>query len=235
MNKRLPHYIDPDTVFEKKLQKRVCKICKQVGRKELFIDVGAHVGHWVNHTGRKFKHTLAIEASPENWDKLKENVFIPSVEIVNKAVYSKKGTVGIKKHHSLSKDPYYAGMRCYINNTAGEYLVSADTLENIYSDSTFSDKKISLIKMDIEGFELVVILNSMDLIKKHMPVMILEIEQRWLGRSTKHLKIKKTTVDEFRKLIIDIGYNAYTIPKFSMDTLFVPKGVKFNVKGVKKI
>lgn len=220
----MKHYIDPDTVFEKDEQDEILKILQQRNSElNLFIDIGAHIGHWTTYIGREFAKVLAIEPSPENFPRLVEKCeqFANKCILVNKAVYNRPCKLRMKKHHSLSKDPYYQGMRCYLNDK-GEYLVIADTLENIVLEIGLSNEKIDLIKMDIEGFEPVAFEGMFRLVKKHKPLMVFEIENRWIQRSARATR-RPITSESFRKIVCNLGYRAINIPQYERDTVFIPK------------
>jgi FkbM family methyltransferase len=222
MTKILPHYKNPEEVFEKGQQDYITRRMVELNCKfRGFLDVGAHVGHWSVYTGKNFYEVTCIEASPENFDRLVANLKKDgrAAYAINAAVYDKQDTIFMKKHHSLSKDPYWQGMRCYINNKTGEYEVKANTLPALLEGCL--SKPIDLMKMDIEGFEPVAFSVMQEWLTVQRPVMVLEIEQRWLGRSVKHLK-RPITVDSFRKEIEALGFVAESIPD-SGDTLFIPK------------
>lgn len=221
MVKGTKNYIEPATIFEKELQDLVLK---KVCHYNFFIDIGAHIGHWTTYTGSQFKKVLAIEPSPENYPRLVNHckALLNDYQLVNKAVLNKSCKTKMKKHHSLSKDPYWQGMRCYLNESSGEYDVSADTVENIVASSKFNKEPISLIKMDIEGYEPVAWLGMINLIVRHKPVLIFEIEDRWIGRSAKFLRNPKITTESFRNQICQYGYEMILLPEITRDTLFIP-------------
>jgi FkbM family methyltransferase len=217
-------YINPSTIFEKDEQDAVLTMLRGLNSQfNLFIDIGAHIGHWTTYIGQKFAKVLAIEPSPENFPRLVERCepLADKCVLVNKAVYDKPCNLYMRKHHSLSKDPYYHGMRCYLNEK-GEYPVIADTVENIVSQTGLAGEKVDLIKMDIEGFEPIAFAGMLKLVKQYKPVMVFEIEKRWIQRAAR-ASGRQVTVESFCRVICNLGYSATHIPQYERDTVFIPK------------
>lgn len=217
------HYIKDTVVFEESQQDLVFAMLSEMDTEiDTFLDIGAHTGHWTTHTGSKFQNVIAIEASPENWDALDARILgydmrSTEVSVFRAAALDKPATIRMKKHFSLSKDPYYGGMRCYVNLEAGEFEVPANTVDHFTESAT----TVNLIKMDIEGFEPVAWLGMLETVRNSEPaIMVMEIEDRWLGRARRYLKTS-VTADRFRKEVCQEGYAAFCHPSKMNDTIFI--------------
>ncbi|MBA6152680.1 FkbM family methyltransferase [Gelidibacter maritimus] len=82
--------------------------------------------------------------------------------------------------------------------------------EVITLDEKIVDKNISLICIDVEGFEYQVLKGSENLININRPVLILEVNKKYLE---KRGQIKFT---EFCNYITDLGYVCYSIDKLGV-------------------
>lgn len=231
------NYIDPSIIFEKDHQDMVLAILKMCGKgNDTFLDIGAHIGHWSGYIGQQFESVIAFEPSPENWPRfLERNKKNVNITAVNMAVCDKVGTSKIQKHHSLSKDPYYLGMRCYLSEEKGCFDVRTTSID-AYLEKYGPEEPyfIDLIKMDIEGFEPVAVLGMYKTIKKHEPIMVFEIEGRWLGRASKYLN-RPITEQYVIKQVCNLGYSAFQQPDISRDTIFVPRNLATKVSDFELI
>ena len=133
----------------------------------LVIDVGANIGIYSevfsNAVGSNGK-VIAIEPDPSNLQTLSKKFSSSesNVEIVNAAVSNKIGTLYLKQNAS---------------NPAGHYIsdqgvaVKGITIDHITLDSKIP---LSLIKIDVEGAEGLVIDGGKKTIIKHRPVIHME-------------------------------------------------------------
>jgi FkbM family methyltransferase len=105
-------------------------------------------------------HIVAIEPVPDNVACLRENVKVnglTNIEIVPAAVSARAGSVEV----------VVAGPWSYIVETGG-VGVPAITLD------MFADRNVSLIKIDVEGWEPYVIAGCPALLSKAMPLVYME-------------------------------------------------------------
>lgn len=126
---------------------------KHVKPGDVVVDVGANIGYYtlifarlVGKEGRVF----AFEPDPDNFALLKKNVEVngyKNVIIEQKAVSDKSGQI------KLYLNPENVGMhRIYRSNYAHESIqVESITLDDYFNNF---DRKIDLVKMDIEGAEI---------------------------------------------------------------------------------
>jgi FkbM family methyltransferase len=181
------------------------------------VDVGSEYGYYAikaaQLVGRRGK-VIAIEPHPMNYNVLKKNIFyykLDNIIPVPKAAGARKeirrlyeaydfGGTSIlppAQLHNIGKERFYkfirlirggnlfAILREKIMKSTPTYLVQVDTLENILNECNVSE--VNLIKIDVEGAELEVLLGSLNLLKKHKPVILIEVHHHELGRKSENV------------------------------------------------
>jgi FkbM family methyltransferase len=152
-----------------------------------YVDVGANIG---NHTVffSKFcpsDKVISIELSQNIFEVLNRNVNennnLSNVELINVGVGEKYKTVTIS-----DMDVTNVGMT-KITSDGGDVIV--DTLDNILQNET----NISVIKIDVEGYEKNVLIGAKEIIKKHSPIIIAELKD-------------DKEFNEFKEIADEIGY-----------------------------
>jgi FkbM family methyltransferase len=171
-----------------------------------FIDVGSHIGSVIaevqHHDGSI--SIIAIEAIPEKAERLHRK--FPRVAIYNYAVGDQSGKVSFfintrkSGYSSLGKAANAEGLQ--------EITVSMRRLD----DLIFADN-VDVIKIDVEGAELGVLLGSKKLIQDSRPVIMFES-----GPDINELGYTKSALWEF---LTDVGY-----------TIHVPNRVAHNDDGL---
>ena len=135
-----------------------------------FVDVGSNIG---NHTifFSKFCNTesvISIEIQPQIFKILENNIKINEIDnkctCLNIGVSNKNGYVKISNIQENN-----IGRTKIIDFKNGETYT--ETLDKI-----IGEKKISLIKIDIEGAEINAIKGATNIITKYKPVLILECQ-----------------------------------------------------------
>lgn len=141
---------------EKNSTKQIKKILKH-GMK--VVEVGANIGYYVLIEAKligKDGFIYAFEPSPGNFELLKRNIALnryKNVEIYQKAIGSESGTskffvANRSNLSSLIKREDWIGL--YDDNNGID-------VEVIKLDEFLKDKKVDLVRMDIEGYELEVL------------------------------------------------------------------------------
>lgn len=144
---------------------------------ELFLDVGANVGVYsILASGAVGARTIAIEALPETFAKLRQNVAINEmdarVECINVAVSDHAGTIRFTSGHDAMNHVAVAGEE---DNTC---LVSVRPL-----DELLAGRRPAIMKIDVEGYELPALKGARDLLS-HDGLQAIVIE--FLGQSSRY-------------------------------------------------
>ena len=163
--------------YEQKLLEKI----KSFKLNGLYVDVGSHHG---NHSiyFEKFCNSdkvISIEGNPFNFKYLKENITRNKCKnmLINKIVSNKKdvtltmeynmGNTGMSRIvNSKINTDYKNSNNNIIRNTT-------NTLDNLLKN----EENISLIKIDIENFEYYALLGGQNIITKHKPVIVIELQE----------------------------------------------------------
>jgi len=136
---------------------------------KVFVDVGAHVGHYAVRLSRNYHKVVAIEPDPYNFEGLIRNLElnrVKNVRALNLAASSKRGRFTL----------YSAGMGSRLDKVRLHkrvYLVGTDLLDNLVDHA-------DVVKIDTEGHELEVLKGAPRLISQK-PIFIIEDHTKTFG------------------------------------------------------
>lgn len=139
-------------------------------REGLYLDVGASTGWFAVPVGMRGREVVAVECNARVLKRLRENLDLNEVEAEVHAVAAtdREGEVTFTYNPSWpltsggSLEPMVRG------NRASE-TVRAATL-----DSLIGDRKVAVLKMDVEGHEIAALDGARRLIARDRPFMVLE-------------------------------------------------------------
>lgn len=145
----------------------------------VFIDVGAHVGYFsalaariVGENGRVY----AFEAIPENAKMIRKNAQInrfENVRVESVILSDQPGSLifhyGPEGHSGVSSIREVSGSSRHVE-------MKAERLDQFMSQIT----QVDLIKIDVEGAELRVLLGAQRILKKYRPALIIEVTPAFL-------------------------------------------------------
>ncbi len=164
------------------------------------LDVGASYGYLTlvlaNSSAVKGK-VIALEAHPDIARILNNNVEqnnLKNVACINTAVSDRNGEVELNLFHETSNV-----LRVYPNSYKSTIRISATTIDDIVKKENI--KKVNLIKIDVDGYELNVLKGAENTIKENQPIIVCESNQN---------------VDVAR-FLIDYGYKLYDIQGKSIE------------------
>jgi FkbM family methyltransferase len=165
---------------------------KQIKLGNVFYDIGAHVGFYtilasklVGDRGRVY----AFEPLPRNIFYLKKHISLnklKNVEIIEAAVSDKEGEENFLEVDSATSrlDPH------------GSFKVKTVSLDNLVKN-----KKIlppNVMKIDVEGAELKVLLGAKDIIEKYRPIIFVALDNA-------------NTKEKVAQIIKNFGYNIFDL------------------------
>lgn len=144
-------------------------LLKQINSNSIVADVGANIGYYTVQMAKKARLVYAIEPDKDNFEILKKNVEnnkLENVVLINAAVGSKNEKIKLYKSTVNDGDHrvYNPGNRDKFNVV--ECLRLDDILKN--------EQKISLIKIDTQGWEPEVIEGAKEIIKRDSPILFME-------------------------------------------------------------
>lgn len=152
---------------------------KHVRKRNVAVDVGAHVGFWTFDMAKCFKTVYAFEATQSTYACLLKNVAeFDNVHAYNLAVGDH---AGFCKVFGDDKRPGNTGSFYVQEFQQGD--VSMIALDDGVGEPLKKLSECDLLKIDVEGFELKVLEGAKGLIKKCRPVIIMECSDRkFIGR-----------------------------------------------------
>jgi FkbM family methyltransferase len=132
----------------------------------LAIDIGAHVGIASIHFSQVFKEVIAFEPNKVTYDCLVKNTEGLPVTCLNRGLSNKQGFI------TLNVNPTNTG------NTVPVQVDKVD-LSNAVQVSRLDDFEFpepNLIKIDVEGFEPLVLEGAREVLTKYSPIVIVEVK-----------------------------------------------------------
>lgn len=143
---------------------------KFLNQSSIVLDIGANIGnhtvYWGNITN--VKKIYSFEPIKSTYEKLKTNIKINNLE--NKVkIYNN----GVGRCHSKANIDNYDTTNCGASTIT---ICQDGEIDIISIDSLNIKEKISLIKIDTEGFELDVLYGAIETIKKHKPIIYVEVD-----------------------------------------------------------
>ena len=177
----------------------VSKLLKQ---KRRFLDIGSNIGIYSFHFKNSFKNIDAFEPLTEISYRL-EYFQNESLKVHNCALSNKSGDLKIYIPYVSGKavDPLAS-----LEKREGDCearTVRVDKIDNYDFDD------VDLIKIDVEGHEEYVIEGARNVIKKNMPILIVEIEQRHL----------KKQINEVFENILKLNYTGFFLQNDKLTSL----------------
>ncbi len=125
---------------------------------ESYLDLGAYrgdtVSEFLHYCGGKYNSITALEPDRRTFKKLSEYLQgIPQSEGIQKAIYSENKTV------------------CFSSNAGRQSAIASkgEKIETVTVDSLCKNKKVTYIKMDVEGAELDAIEGAKLILKEQKP------------------------------------------------------------------
>ena len=177
-------------------------------RSQVVIDVGANVGYYAVELGKvmgDFSRLLAIEPVRESFQQLERNVKLNElndrVNMYMTAVGSIEGTAEIFIPET-SGSSAASTRNLHNEENHSSQIVPVTTIDAIMSSSGLD--KCDLIKIDVEGAELMVLQGAIGTIKKHKPVIFAELLRKW----SSHFSYNPNSVLE---LLAGFGYQCWGV------------------------
>lgn len=148
---------------------------KYLKNKRAVVDIGAHIGISVKHWAKEFETVYAFEPLKEHFDCLFKNTeYIENIRRYNYGLSNFEGTTR-GAYRSLKNSGSFQIIDSGYIQPRNENKVRNFVDIEIKKLDSFDFEKIDLIKIDVEGWEYEVVQGAIETIKKHRPVLMIEI------------------------------------------------------------
>lgn len=171
-------YIFTEGIYEKDIIDDIRAVLSQ---EKVMLDIGSNIGQHSLILAPYCDKIYAFEPIPEIYKE-----FQNSIDANNyKNVFLTNTAIGDKKE---TKSFYYnvanAGASTFIKNDSNSKLlhVNIELLESALPEN----QKFDVVKMDVEGYEAVVILGNKDVFLKNRPIFFLEFSPNCINREGSH-------------------------------------------------
>ena len=151
----------------------------ETGENEVFVDCGCFDGAtcynfagWCGHKG--FEHIYSFEADPENYKKSKA-----ALEPLGKCDLYPYGTADEHKKVYFAADAFETS--CIISREEAEKrnFEGVEEIETVALDDVLEGKRVTFIKMDIEGAEYEALIGARKLIMENRPRMAISVYHKF--------------------------------------------------------
>jgi FkbM family methyltransferase len=202
-------------------------LIKYLNDSDIFIDIGSNIGLYAICAAMKLGpngKVIAFEPTPATFKRLLENVQINNFEerIIAKNI-GLSDNRGIMKLNSFA-DGYDAWNTFALPSERfkGERIeVFVDTLDLFLEKSNLPTEKISLIKIDVEGWETFVIKGAKKILTPdNSPVLLVEFTEDYTFAAG-------TNCYELYDLIKSYGYELYTYKSETNELIPEPKRIHY--------
>lgn len=173
LENKLKYFITNDSHYLKKIiQPKESQYFEpdiyRVSKADHFIDCGAFTGDTLNTclslTGGEIAAYYAFEPDPNNFAILRQNFNNTNVKLYKAGVFSKNAILNFENtNNAVSKVSPSGGM----------------TIEVFSIDDLLRDKKVTFIKMDIEGSEADALSGAIETIQKNKPVLAISVYHKF--------------------------------------------------------
>jgi FkbM family methyltransferase len=143
------------TILRHETPEKISRYCKN---KNVVISAGANVGYYIKKYATLFKKVYAFEPNLVNFKCLDLNVKEENV---------------IKTHGALGNEIRKVGLSLHCDD-CGAYKIANGEDVQMYKIDDLELNELDLIALDVEGFEINVLLGAINTIKKFKPVVSVE-------------------------------------------------------------
>jgi FkbM family methyltransferase len=169
-----------------------------------YIDIGAWIGPTVLYSASKFKNVVCFEPDPVAVERLCENLSVNNfnnITLINKALsntntiteFGGNGELGNSMSTMLvglnNKEDFFNnygvanGFLSYDQRKSNIILVETITIDTVLNTHYIDPNNIGLIKMDIEGGEIVVIPAISHFLRTYKPTFYISLHRVFLKES----------------------------------------------------
>lgn len=202
----------------------------ELTRDMVVIDIGSNIGYYVSLESKKIKskgRVIAIEPDPVNFSYLLRNIELnglSNVTVINLAISNKNHLVKMIRRRRSNWSKVLQNDQDLPLDVTNIFEVQAVSLDNLIEQLDL--ERLDLIRMDVEGYEDIILNASENTLQKYSPDIFLEIHHFLIGRERLSKLLRK---------IENMGYKIkYFIPR-NIDFELIYKKYDFSHKDIGKL
>ena len=194
-----------------------------------FIDVGCNIGQTMLKVLEAYEKVSYIGFDANKYcvsycqELINNNNLQESFAVIHCALGEQNGLINIPSPQNLDK---FNSSLSVIEGFRGEETKNTVMVPCFQFDSILSDLDIDgidVVKIDVEGAELNVLLGMKDMLKQFMPIILMEVLPVYDAKNKERLVRQK----EIEKLLLELEYEIYRISK--VDTIGFDKIEEFGI------
>jgi len=175
---------------------------------KIIFDVGANVGYYAIELGSVLGPSAMIhsfEPVPESFEQLQKNVLLnsasPSVLCNQYAISNSEGKLLLYKPRTSGSSASSA-RNLHPDEEVDTVEVPMTTLDKYFLANGLNN--LDLLKIDVEGSELMVIEGALDSIKRYQPVIFAELLRKWCAQFG-------YSPNEVLEILFPLGYRCFAV------------------------
>jgi FkbM family methyltransferase len=186
------------------------------------LDIGANIGAYAIPLAKAFPdcEIHGFEPNPTMLARLRDNIALNGavldgrIRAIPLALSDVVGQLRFFVVQGIEGNPGLSSLREESLGTADHDTieVAVQTLDSIYLDSA---RRISAIKIDVQGHELQVLRGGRKLIERDRPALVFEHEDSLFATQAEAAAVKAAT----RAFLVEMGYMGYYISRYGADLL----------------
>ena len=174
----------------------------------LVVDIGANVGYYAVELGKilgEKGRLIALEPIPESFEQLEVNVQLNSIQdkvsCYQIAISNLHGSLTLYKPE-ISGSSACSARNLHPTESSSKLEVPVTTLDTLLK--SLNIQNCELIKVDVEGAELMVIQGALDSVKRFKPVIFAELLRKWSAQFN-------YTPNELLEILLPLGYKCFAV------------------------
>jgi FkbM family methyltransferase len=190
---------------------------------KIYLDIGAWIGPTVLYSANKFKQVICFEPDPIAIERLNENLSVnhfTNITLITSALSNTNGASEFGGNGELgnsmstllvsldNKEDFYNnygnedGFLSYEERKRDIIEVETITIESVLEKHNIDPTNIGLIKMDIEGGEIVLIPAMQTFLERYTPILYISLHRVFL---------REKDINRILAILFDIYENCYFI------------------------
>jgi len=190
---------------------------------EVIFDVGANVGYYAIELGNVLRPSAvmhAFEPIPESFEQLQKNI---ALNAASSKVFCNQFAISNSEGKLLLYKPRISGSSA----SSARNLHPEEAVDTVQVSMTTLDKylltnrlnNLDLLKIDVEGSELMVIEGALESIKTYQPVIFAELLRKWCAQFG-------YSPNKVLEILFPIGYRCFAVSEKFPEVFSISEGTQ---------